>query len=283
MKIGGRQIGSGHQPYLVAEMSCNHGGDFPRALTIIRKAKQAGADAVKIQVFDPVKLAVARGGIEKPVGPGPWEGRTLGSLYQEAQTPIGWLPDLFGYARDIGITMFASVFDEDAVDLLEQFDCPAYKVSSFELRNAALIRKAASTGKPLILSTGMAEPHDISAAIQAASGTEFALLHCVSAYPCPIEKANLWRIERMRRIYGCPIGWSDHTIGSEAAIAATALGASIIEKHMTLDRNDGGLDATFSMGPHEFSDMVDSVRATWNACQETEALVPYQDLRAQAA
>lgn len=284
MNIAGQPIGPGRRPFIVSELSANHNGSLDRALSILDASKHAGADACKVQVYLPIALAEARGGMSKVVENGPWAGRTLYDLYRQGETPFYWLPVLFNHAAKIGITLFASVFDEANVDILEKFGWfGAYKISSFELRNASLIRKAAVTGKPLILSTGMAEPHDISAAIQAASGTEFALLHCVSAYPCPLEKANLSRISKMRRIYGCPIGWSDHTLGSEAAIAATALGASIIEKHLTLSRADGGLDASFSMEPHEFAAMVKSVHATWDACQESDVLAPYKELRVNAA
>jgi sialic acid synthase SpsE len=283
MNIAGLPVACGKRPLLVCEMSANHNGSLARALEIIVTAKAVGADLCKIQVYDPAKLANARGGADKVLQSGPWAGRTLGSLYAEGAIDLAWLPHLFDKAADVGIPLFASVFDLDAIDLLEGFGCPAYKVSSFELRDAPLIRKAALTGKPLILSTGMATPHDISAALQAASGTDYALLHCVSAYPCPVEKANLWRISHMRRVYGCPIGWSDHTMGDVAALTATALGAAIIEKHLTLSRKDGGLDAAFSMEPDDFEDMAKRVKVAWAAYQETDAPTPYKDLRATAA
>jgi pseudaminic acid synthase len=260
MKIGTRKIGPGHQPYVIAELSCNHGGRLDKALALIRKAKFAGADACKIQAFTPATITLDHDGPGFTLDAGLWAGRKLYDLYQEAHTPWDWFDDLFGYAKDIGITLFASVFDETSVDFLEQFDCPAYKISSFELVDIPLIEKCAATGKPLILSTGMASPADISAAIKACQGTEFALLHCVSAYPCPVEDASISRIEHMRRIYGCPIGLSDHTLGTDVAVAATALGACIIEKHLTLCREDGGPDAEFSLEPQELSVLVSSVR-----------------------
>jgi pseudaminic acid synthase len=260
MKIDGVAIGPGQRPYVIAEMSASHCGRLDKALALIRKAKFAGAHAIKIQAYTPATITLDHDGPGFTLDAGLWAGRKLYDLYQEAHTPWDWFDDLFGYAKDIGITMFASVFDETSVDFLERFDCCAYKISSFELVDIPLIEKCARTGKPLILSTGMASPADISAAIKACQGAEFALLHCVSAYPCPVEDANISRIEHMRRIYGCPIGLSDHTLGTDVAVAATALGACIIEKHLTLSREDGGPDAEFSLVPSELASLVTSVR-----------------------
>jgi len=283
MNIDGIEISPLHPPYIVAELSSNHNGSYQRACDIIRAAADAGADAVKLQVYDPLRLATSRGGPDKVIDTGPWKGKRLLDLYIEGHTPIDWVPSLFDDARDIGVTLFSSVFDEEGVDFLEQCGCPAYKISSFELTNTRLIEKAASTGKPLIISTGMADHADIAAAFRASNGVPFALLHCVSQYPCPVEHANLGRIPDMRRMYGRPTGWSDHTMGNEAAIAAVALGACIVEKHLTLRRSDGGLDALFSMEPDEFSVMATACRKTWLALQEPDKPVePYKHLRSVA-
>jgi sialic acid synthase SpsE len=282
VRIGTREIGPGHQPYVIAEVSANHGGLISLAMQLIRMAKEAGADAVKLQLYDPLMLSFARGGPGKKLTSGPWAGRDLLSLYREGQTPKEWFPELFAHAKEHGIALFSSVFDEDGVDFLETLNCPAYKISSFELTNLPLIRKAASTGKPVILSTGMADWDDIDAAVVEAYPC--ALLHCVSAYPCPPEQANLERIDELRHCNAETIGFSDHTLGAECAIAAVAIGATIIEKHITLDRNDGGLDASFSMEPAEFSAMVKSIRNVHAALQppkgDGEAI--YRELRSQA-
>jgi len=283
MNIDGLEVGPQHPPLIIAEMSANHNGDYRRACEIIKAAADAGADLVKMQVYDPLRLATSRGGPDKVIDTGPWKGKRLLDLYIEGHTPIDWVPSLFDEARDIGVTLFSSVFDEQAVDFLEQCGCPAYKIASFELPNLGLIEKAASTGKPLIISTGMADGAEIAAAFKASGGAPLALLHCVSQYPCPVEHANLGRIPHMRRVYGRPIGWSDHTMGNEAAIAAVALGACIVEKHLTLRRSDGGLDAMFSMEPDEFSVMATACRKTWLALQEPEKPVePYKHLRSVA-
>jgi N-acetylneuraminate synthase len=261
MQIDGKQIGPGHPPYIVGEVSGEHRGDLLRCMTLISAAKKAGADSAKLQLYDPVKLAEARGGRNKVLTDGLWKGRTLGDLYQEAHTPREWFPELFAYAKDIGITLFSSVFDEEGVDYLESLGCPAYKIASFELTDLALIRKAASTGKPVIISTGMGSESEIVAAMNAASYPHLALLHCVSSYPCKIEDARLGRLRGFgaRYNFDC-MGISDHTLGSVAPVVATALGASIIEKHITLDRKNGGPDAPFSLEPHEFKQMVQDVK-----------------------
>ena len=265
MNIAGRDIGSGHSPYVVAEMAGEHKWEFSLCCELIAMAKKAGADAVKAQLYDPVRLAEARGGRTKVLTDGLWKGRTLGDLYHEAHTPRKWFPDLFAHAKDIGITLFSSVFDEDGVDFLESLECPAYKIASFELTDLALIRKAASTGKPVIISTGMgseAEVWEASWAAQEAAKHEGspAILHCVSAYPCPVGALNLRsKFEEFKRHYTV-FGLSDHTLGSVAPVVATALGASIIEKHITLDRQNGGPDAPFSLEPAEFKQMVQDVK-----------------------
>jgi sialic acid synthase SpsE len=268
VNIEGRDIGSGHSPYVVAEIAGEHKGSYSRCCELMAMAKEAGADAVKAQLYDPVRLAEARGGRDKVLTEGLWKGRTLSNLYQEAHTPREWFSRLFSAAKQIGITLFSSVFDEEGVEYLESLGCPAYKIASFELADLALIRKAASTGKPVIISTGMAETQDVAEAFEASAWKReagwawhsVALLHCISSYPCKIEDANLMRVKELADDYGVIGGLSDHTLGSIAPVVATALGASIIEKHVTLDRNNGGPDAPFSLEPREFKQMVQDVK-----------------------
>jgi sialic acid synthase SpsE len=288
MRINGRDIGPGYQPYIIGEVSGEHRGSKDRALDLILALKDAGADAAKFQLFDPVKLSVARGGKHKVLTEGLWKGRTLLDLYTETFTPRSWFPDLFAYAKEIGITLFSSVFDEEGVDYLETLGCPAYKVSSFSVTDLSLIRKAASTGKPIIISTGMADNTDVSeafaAAVDCAGGV--ALLHCVSDYPCRFVDAQLWRIDGLEEYWSIPqqavVGLSDHTLGTTAAIVATALGASIIEKHITLDRNNGGPDAAFSLEPAEFAKLVRDVKdayASLGTGERPKSEDIYRDLR----
>jgi sialic acid synthase SpsE len=312
MRIGSREIGPGHSPYVVAEVSAEHCGSYTKAVHLIAAAKDAGADGAKLQLYNPLALAEARGGKVKVLTDGLWKGRTLGDLYQEAHTPREWFPDLFAYAKDIGITLFSSVFDEEGVDYLESLGCPALKIASFELTDLALIRKAASTGKPVIISTGMASIDEIRAAVMAGikavdalngspsneevleivtaggrvPGFERALLHCVSAYPCTVADANLHRLKEAALSWPTRVfGLSDHTLGSVAPVVATALGASIIEKHITLDRKDGGPDAPFSLEPHEFKQMVQDVKDAYASIGtgERPASEIYRDLRRTSA
>jgi sialic acid synthase SpsE len=285
MQINGRDIGPGYQPYIVAEISGEHKGDGNRALDLIDAAQKAGADAAKLQLFDPIRLAEARGGSHKMLIDGLWGGRTLLSLYRETCTPREWFPGLFEFAKRRGITLFSSVFDLEGVDYLETLGCPAYKISSFEVTNLPLIRKAAATGKPVIISTGMAASHEIWSAndvILDANNPDYAFLHCISAYPCPIADANLRRMLRLPNADRGVIGLSDHTLGTTAAIVAVALGASIIEKHITLDRNNGGPDAAFSLEPTEFTQLVQGVRdayASLGTGERPQSESIYRDLR----
>jgi sialic acid synthase SpsE len=258
MNIAGRQIGHGNPPFLIAEMAGEHRGSIDRAVKIIDAAKVAGADAIKFQLYSPDDLAQARGGRDKILTGGLWEGRTLGDLYQEAHTPMEWFPRLFHEARKRFIIPMSSVFDENGVDYLASLDCPGIKIASFELTDLALIRKAASTGKPIIISTGMADWSDVVRAASA-GGPNAAMLHCVSAYPCRVEDLGLSRMAQLT-VATEVFGLSDHTLGSVAPVVATALGASIIEKHITLDRKNGGPDASFSLEPHEFRKMVQDVK-----------------------
>ncbi len=272
-QIAGRAIGADQPPYVIAELSGNHNGDIERAIRLIDVAKQAGADAVKLQTYTADTITIDHDGPGFVISGGLWHGRKLYELYSEAQTPWDWHPALFAHAARIGITCFSSPFDATAVDLLERLQAPAYKIASFEIVDTPLIRYAAKTGKPLIVSTGMAGADEIrdavTAAREAGSGG-LALLHCVSGYPTPAEEANLARIPALAKNFDAPIGLSDHTLGIEAAITSVALGATIIEKHITLARADGGPDAAFSLEPHELAALVNGVRTAHSAIGRAE-------------
>jgi len=267
-EIAGRPIGGGHPPYIVAELSANHAGSLRHALRILEAAKAAGADAVKLQTYTADTITIDHNGPEFKISGGLWDGRTLYELYKEAHTPWDWHNRLFARASELGITIFSSPFDETAVDFLESLQTPAYKVASFELVDLPLIRCIAATGKPTIMSTGMASLEEITEAVEvfrAAGGSHFLLLHCISGYPTPPEQSNLLRIPRLVADFGCPVGLSDHTLGTEVAITAVALGACLIEKHLTLRRNDGGPDAAFSMEPPEFEALVAGTKTAYLA------------------
>ena len=272
--IAARKIGPDQPPYVIAELSGNHNGDIRRALRLIEAAKSAGADAVKLQTYTADTITIDHNGPGFTIKGGLWDGRKLHELYREAHTPWDWHPALFEHARKVGITCFSSPFDPSAIDFLETLGAPAYKIASFEIVDTPLIRHAAKTGKPLIISTGMAEKSEIDEATRAAreSGKGgFALLHCISAYPAPAEEANLARIPALAARYDCPIGLSDHTLGTEVAVAAVALGAAIIEKHLTLARADGGPDAAFSLEPDELQLLVKGARIAHAAIGRADA------------
>lgn len=267
--IGGRQIGPGHPAYVIAELSANHQQNFEQAVQILHAAKNAGADAVKLQTYtaDTITLRSDKDCFRIAWGT-LWDGRTLYDLYQEAFTPWEWQPKLQQIANELGMHLFSSAFDDSAVDFLEQMNVPAHKVASFELVDIALIEKMARTRKPLIMSTGMASEAEISEAVAAARGagaTQIALLKCTSAYPAPPEEANLLTIPELARRFQCPAGLSDHTMGIAVPLVAVALGACIIEKHLCLQRSDGGPDAAFSLEPQEFKAMVEAVRTAEKA------------------
>lgn len=242
-------------PMIVAEVSGEHKGSFDRAVKLVISAADAGADAVKFQCFTPEQMVDDSAVVQA----GPWAGMNALVLYRETHTPRNWFPSLFNLAREMKMTPFASAFHPDDVDFLETLNCPIYKIASFEITDLALIRHARMTGKPLIISTGMATDREISNASLAAQPGEFTLLKCTSAYPAPIEDANLATLEDMTN-WTDSVGLSDHTLGHTAAVVATALGATMIEKHLTLSRADGGPDAAFSAEPHEFRNMVKAVR-----------------------
>lgn len=269
LHIGSREIGPDASVYVIAELSANHNKDFETAVRTIHAAKEAGADAVKLQTYTPDTITLASGRDEFRVTGGTlWDGRTLHELYGEAYMPWEWQPKLKKIAEVQGIDLFSTAFDSTAVDFLEQMHVPAYKVSSFELVDIPLIQKMARTGKPLIVSTGMATVQEIDEAVQAAreaGAREIALLKCTSAYPAPPEEMNLRTIPEMMRRFDVPVGLSDHTMGIAASVAAVALGACIVEKHLTLSRSVPGPDSAFSLEPDEFKMMVGAVRAAEKA------------------
>ena len=263
ISIAGRRIGPDHPPYIVAEMSGNHNGDIDRAFSILDAAKAAGADAVKIQTYRADTITIDHSGPGFVVDGGLWDGRRLFELYEEAHTPWDWHAPIFEYGRRIGITVFSSPFDATAVDLLEGLDAPAYKIASPELIDLALIRCVARTGKPIMMSTGMATLEEIAEAVEAARGagaTEIVVLHCTAAYPAPPEEANLATIAEIARRFDVIAGLSDHTLGTVVPGIAIALGADVIEKHFTLDRAEGGVDSVFSLEPAELTELVRNSR-----------------------
>jgi pseudaminic acid synthase len=272
IQIGRRHIGPGNPAYCIAEISANHNQDFSQALRIIEAAKDAGADAVKLQTYTPDTMTITSDREEFRIRGGTlWDGRNLHDLYGEAFTPWEWQPRLKKAANDLGMDLFSTAFDATAVDFLEKMDVPAHKVASFELVDIALIQKMARTGKPLIMSTGMASAEEIEEALRnarEAGATQIALLKCTSAYPAPAKEMNLRTIPEMARRFGVPIGLSDHTMGIAAPVAAVALGACIIEKHLTLSRATPGPDSGFSLEPHEFKAMVEAVRTAEKALGE---------------
>lgn len=266
--IAGRRISRQDSPYIIVELSGNHKGSLDQALTLIDAAAKTGADAIKIQTYTADTITLAHDGPEFTLDKGLWAGRTLHDLYKEAHTPWDWHEALFARAKHHGMPMFSSPFDSTAIDLLESLDCPAYKIASFEITDIGLIKNATSTGKPIIISTGMATLDEINEAVQAvidAGGTQLALLHCISGYPTPIEDCNLRTLVDMQQRFSVPIGLSDHTIDNTASITATALGAAVIEKHFVIDRSDGSVDAAFSLEPKQFNELVSECRRTYSA------------------
>ncbi len=266
--ISGRQIGREFPPYIIAELSANHNGKLDIALRIIEAAKKAGADAIKLQTYTADTITLNCDSEEFQIHGGLWDGKSLYQLYQEAHMPWEWHQPLFEHARKLGITIFSSPFDNTAVDLLEDLNVPAYKIASFEAVDLPLIKYAASTGKPLIISTGMADAEEIEEAIDAAREggcEELAILHCVSGYPAPAEDYNLRTIPDMMQRFGLVTGLSDHTLDNTTAIASVVLGASIIEKHFTLDRSGGGPDDSFSLEPAELAALCRDSETAWAA------------------
>jgi pseudaminic acid synthase len=273
MQIADRKIGPDQPPYIIAELSANHNGSFERALRMMEAAQATGADAIKMQTYRPDTITLKSDRPEFRISGGLWDGRTLYDLYEEAHTPWDWHKPMFEHARKLGITLFSSPFDRTAVDLLEDLNAPAYKIASFEAVDLPLIRYVAGTGKPMIISTGMASAEEIEEAIAAAQDggcTEIAILHCVSGYPAPPGDYNLRTIPEMFARFGYVTGLSDHTLDNTTAITSIALGSSIIEKHFTLDRAGGGPDDSFSLEPAEFTDLCRSVRTAWEAMGQVD-------------
>lgn len=264
VSIGSKVIGSECKTFIIAEMSANHLMDLNRAKKIIKAAKEAGADAIKLQTYRPDTITIDCYGPEFMATPGsPWEGMNLFELYKTAYTPWEWHAELFDYAREIGIICFSSPFDLTAVDFLEELNAPAYKIASFEINDIPLIRKCAKTGKPIIISTGIADLADIELALNTckeAGNDNVILLKCVSEYPTPYEELNLRTIPHMKDTFDCIVGLSDHSMGNAVDVAGVTLGACVIEKHLTLRRADGGPDGMFSMEPEEFAEMVENIR-----------------------
>ncbi len=266
--IAGREIAQHSPPYLIAELSGNHNGKLDRALALMAAAKAAGADAVKLQTYTADTITLDHDGPDFRIDGGPWAGRRLYDLYNEAHTPWEWHEALFARGRALGITVFSTPFDLTAIRLLEDLGAPAYKIASFEVIDLPLIEAAARTGKPLIISTGMADLGEIGEAVAAArmaGAGGVVLLHCVSAYPAPPEEANLATIADLAARFDVVAGLSDHTLGTAVAMAAVALGARVIEKHVTLARADGGPDSAFSLEPSELAQLVEGCRASYAA------------------
>jgi N-acetylneuraminate synthase len=270
IKIGDRLVGRGYAPFVIAEMSGNHNQSLERALEIVEAAARSGAHALKLQTYTPDTMTLDLDTAEFHISdPGSlWAGNSLYALYQQAYTPWEWHRPIFERARELGMVCFSTPFDETAVDFLETLDVPAYKIASFENTDLPLVRRVAATGKPLIISTGMASIAELDETVRtarAAGCDQLVLLKCTSSYPASPENSNLNTIPHMRTLFGCEVGLSDHTMGVGAGVAAVALGASVIEKHFTLNRADGGVDSAFSLEPHEMEALVVETERAWHA------------------
>ncbi len=265
-KINNTKIGNDYEPYIIAELSANHNGSLERAKLSIKAAKDSGAHAVKFQTYSADTMTID---CDKPdflVKGGLWNGYKLYDLYGEASTPFEWHQELFSYASEVGIDCFSTPFDETAFELLEELKAPAYKIASFELTDLPLIKLVASSGKPLLMSTGMASEEEISEAVHTAlnaGSSSILLFHCISSYPAPLEQSNLRKIVMLRKRFGLDIGLSDHTLGITAAITSVALGACAIEKHFTLSRSEKGPDSEFSIEPPELKALINGTREAW--------------------
>jgi N-acetylneuraminate synthase len=266
--IQDRPVGAEHKPYVIAEMSGNHNHSLERALAIVDAAAACGVDALKIQTYtaDTMTLDLGRGEFAVHDKDSLWHGETLHSLYQKAYTPWEWHKPIFDRCRELGIMGFSTPFDESAVDFLESLDVPCYKIASFENTDLPLIRKVAATGKPIIISTGMAsvaELDDTMRAIRAAGGKDVVLLKCTSTYPATPQNSNLRTLPHLKDLFRCEVGLSDHTMGVGVSVASVAMGACVIEKHFTLRRADGGVDSAFSLEPEEMTSLVIETERAW--------------------
>lgn len=268
ISIDGRRIGLSHPPYIIAELSANHNGDINRAFQIMEEAKKAGADAIKLQTYTHETITIDCDSEEFQIRGGLWDGQTLYELYKGAHMPWEWHEPLFEKARELGITIFSSPFDFSAVELLEELDAPAYKIASFEVIDLPLIKRVAQTGKPMLISTGMANEEEIAEAIKTAKDNgchELVVLHCVSGYPAPADQYNLRTIADIAERFEVLSGLSDHTIDNATAVTSVALGACLIEKHVTMDRNAGGADDSFSLEPPELKALCQDTKTAWQA------------------
>lgn len=267
-QINGRKIGPTYPPYIIAELSANHNGSLERALQTIDTAKRCGASAIKLQTYTADTMTIDCDRPDFMVKGGLWDGFKLYDLYKWAETPFEWHEAMFDYAKKIGITVFSTPFDETAVDLLERLEAPAYKIASFENTDLPLIKYVAKTGKPIIMSTGMATEEEIEEAVNTARSAgckELILLHCISSYPAPMEQANIRQMPELARRFGVVPGLSDHTMGTTASVAAVALGACVIEKHFTMSRNEKGPDSEFSLEPSELEGLCKDTYDAWSA------------------
>ncbi len=272
-EINGRIISPDQPPYIIAELSANHNGSLERALKTIDQAKSCGADAIKLQTYTADTLTIDCDLPDFIINGGLWDGYKLYDLYKWAETPYEWHEAMFSHARKIGITVFSTPFDETAVDLLEKLNSPAYKIASFEIVDLPLIQYVASTGKPIIMSTGMASEKEIEEAVITAKESgckQLILLHCISSYPTPMDQANLKQIPNLAKRFDVITGLSDHTLGTTAAVAAVAQGASLIEKHFTLSRADKGPDSEFSLEPNELKKLCVDTRDAWSTLGKAE-------------
>ncbi|XQW85881.1 pseudaminic acid synthase [Thalassotalea piscium] len=268
IEIDGKRIGKDYKPYIIAELSANHNGDINNALKTIEEAAKCGADAIKIQSYTPDTMTIDCDNDDFQVKGGLWDGYSLYKLYEWAHTPFEWHEKLFEKAKEVGITLFSTPFDETALELLEGLNAPAYKIASFELTDLPLIKRVAQTGKPMIMSTGMANLNEIEEAIITARENgcnELVVLHCISAYPAPYEQANLATIPDLANRFDVISGLSDHTLGTVVSVSSVVLGACLIEKHFIIDRNDKGADSEFSIEPHELKRLVEETDAAYKA------------------